>query len=463
MELVRVLTDLVIGRGGHLSRAENRLVMSPERAFNVNDEHGRFLAQRLERQARLEAGAGTNVVEVRELQRRHDEDRAAWRRREDEMAARILEMQNQLEDMRLQQQQQMQQQVPQPQQLPPPQPPPPIPPPQQQVQPPPPQQLQPPPPQQPQQPQMMPPPFNPFFPPPPLFNIYPPAVQQPRNQGPPVGAPADWHLPQPPQVPRQRNLTTPVGARTPRGFTPRRRAHGDDDDQDEQQFDRIDRRGLKLKTFKGKDIEAWKSLFEDFATQFRWTPLEKKLHLKANVDDSIRHMFTGMDPETTAEEMMARLVSRYGVNMTSTEVENKLLNIERKPGEDLYSLADRVRSLAHRAQFIDVKRNILMRQTFFTALRGNSELQHFVNRYDDPARPDINNTLDIAIEWERRHGTATKTEKVRQVNASSDGWTDLTQPESEDDTDESDIINKISYVPIKEMKTENERQTGTTE
>ena len=230
------------------------------------------------------------------------------------------------------------------------------------------------------------------------------------------------------------------------------------DDEWDQPFDRIDRRGLKLKTFKGKDIEAWKSLFEDFATQFRWSPLEKKLHLKANVDDSIRHMFTGLDPETTAEEMMVRLVSRYGVNMTSTEVENKLLGIERKSGEDLYSLADRVRSLAHRAHFTDQKRGVLMRQTFFTALRGNSEMQHFVNRYDNPNRPDINNTLDIAIEWERRHGTATKSEKVRQVNAYSDTWTDSTQPESDDDSIQDENINKISYLPVKEMATEDARK-----
>ena len=268
-----------------------------------------------------------------------------------------------------------------------------------------------------------------------------------------MGTPADWHLPPPPQVPRQQNMETPVGARTPRGFTPRRRNQIDDEDH----YERIDRRGLKLKTFKGKDVEAWKSLFEDFAVQFRWTPLEKKLHLKANVDDSIRHMFTGLDPETTAEEMMVRLVNRYGVNMTSTEVENKLLSIERKSGEDLYSLADRVRNLAHRAHFTEQKRNVLMRQTFFTALRGNTEMQHFVNRYDEPDRPDINNTLDIAIEWERRHGTASKSEKVRQVNAHSDSCTEPTQTESGGE-DDADVINKISYVPVKEMATEDARK-----
>ena len=168
-------------------------------------------------------------------------------------------------------------------------------------------------------------------------------------------------------------------------------------------------------------------------------------------------MFTGLDPETTAEEMMVRLVNRYGVNMTATEVENKLLGIERKPGEDLYSLADRVRALAHRAHFTERKRNVLMRQTFFTALRGNSELQHFVNRYDEPDRPDINNTLDIAIEWERRHGTSTRSERVRQVNAYSDSYTDRTRTDSDGEANDVHTINKINYVPVKEMTTEGER------
>ena len=448
----------VFGRGGYMSRSENRLVQSPNRAFNLNDDHGRFLAQRLERQGRLEAGRGENQQELRDLQRRYNEDREGWRRQQDDMMARMQQLQQQLDDMRLQQQQpqpQPQQQPPaqaQPQQAQPPQNqlnvpiqpvPPPVPP---QVPPPnvPPPMVPPP---------AGPPPFNPFLLPPPNL-INPPMFQQQVFQGPRVGTPADWNLP-PPAVQRQARMITPVGGRTPIGFTPAQRNF---DGGRYGQEERMDRRSLKLRTFKGKDVEAWKSLFEDFAEQFGWTPQEKKLQLKANVDDSIRNMFTGLDPETTAEEMMVRLVNRYGVNMTATEVENKLLGIERKPGEDLYSLADRVRTLAHRAHFIEQKRNVLMRQAFFTALRGNSELQHFVNRYDEPGRPDINNTLDIAIEWERRHGTSTKSERVRQVNAYSSSYTDLTRSESEGEASDGDIINKINYMPVREMTTEEGRK-----
>ena len=435
------------GRGGYMSQGEMRRVASPERAFNLNDEHGRFLAQRLERQARLEGGRGRdNLVDVNELRRRHDEDRAGWRRERDEMVGQMRELREQLDAMRLQQQQPPQ--VPdqqQPQQAPQP--------PQNQL------NIPPPPPQPPRPPPVPPMPaeYNPFMvPPQPVMNVPPVPPPLPPRMGPGhVGNPGEWDLPPPHLVPPQRQVATPVGARTPQGFTPQRQGNADGG---QARDERIDRRNLKLRIFKGKDIEAWKSLFEDFAEQFRWTQREKKLQLKANVEDWIRNMLTGMDPETTAEEMMTRLVNRFGVNLTATEVENKLISIERKSGEDLYSLADRVRNLAHRANFVPQKRNVLMRNSFFTALRGNSEMQHFVNRYDDPARPDINNTLDLAIEWERRHGTSTKNERVRQVNAYSDGCTDVTRTDSEGETIDSETINKISYVPVREMKTDSERK-----
>jgi hypothetical protein len=143
--------------------------------------------------------------------------------------------------------------------------------------------------------------------------------------------------------------------------------------------------------------------------------------------------------------------------MTATEVENKLLTIERKSGEDLYSLADRVRNLANRAHMTEHKKKAVMRQAFFTALRGNSELQHWVNRYDDPDRPDMNLTLDLAIEWEHQHGTVYKGEKVRQVEAFTDE-TDQLDETSGPDRSETESVNKIDYIPLKEMTTEEGRR-----
>ena len=141
--------------------------------------------------------------------------------------------------------------------------------------------------------------------------------------------------------------------------------------------------------------------------------------------------------------------------MTAAEVENKLLTVERKSEEDLYSLADRVRSLANRAHLPARKKQALMRQTFFTALRGNPEMQHWVNIYDDHENPDMNITLDLAIEWERQHGTVYKTENVRQVEVS---LTTATSRQSSDTADsDSEAVNKIGYIPIKKMTTEEGR------
>ena len=60
------------------------------------------------------------------------------------------------------------------------------------------------------------------------------------------------------------------------------------------------------------------------------------------------------------------------------------MTIERKSGEDLYTLADRVKNLANRAHIPGQRKQAIMRQSLFGALRGNPEMQHFINRSDPP-------------------------------------------------------------------------------
>ena len=313
------------GRGGFLNRIENRQLTSPRRAYQMPEDPGRFLARRLERMERIERledeRGNRDRQEVQELRRRHEEERANWQRQQDEIAQRMAQMQQQLDALRLAPPQQQQPNIP--------------------VQP-----VQPP--QVPQAPQLM----NPFnVPPPPLPNPvavrpYPPPPQFPQpeiqQQIPPqpqllhqnqlVQSPRNWQLQPPHGGPR---VATPVGPRTPM-------RHDVSDDEDQwgrnraNNRGRIDRRNLKLRTFKGKDVDAWKSLFDDFAEEFQWSEVEKRLQIKAHVDDWIRTMFTNMPPDTTAAEMMARLVNRFGVTLTSTEVENNLMTIERKSGDGLY-------------------------------------------------------------------------------------------------------------------------------
>ena len=430
----RMETDLV-GRGSFISRVEGRLVTSPRRAFNLNDDHGRYLNDRLARVEQAEVNRErAQQDELRDMERRHRDERDRWRRRQEESDRQIQQLQQQFAAMQAVQQQQ-------------------------QVQP----QMQAPVPMQMQAPVQQ------LVTPPQVQPVVAPVLAQPQLQqqqqvdmwgaqafGQPMfnpqQPPPGWQVHQlPPPVQR---MATPAGGRTP----------GRMNQTDEEIWDRqsrqgqpryMDRRDLKLRIFKGKDVESWKSLYEDFAEQFDWTPAEKKLQLKAHVEDWIRSMFTGMPADTTAEEMMTRLVSRFGVNMTATEVENKLLTIERKSGEDLYTLADRVRNLANRAHMTQVKRRMVMRQAFFTALRGNSELQHWVNRYDNPDDPDMNLTLDLAIEWEHQHGTSFKSAKVHHTRDSEINSPDVTSTAvSDGESSEVESVNKIDYIPLKSMTSE---------
>jgi hypothetical protein len=221
-----------------------------------------------------------------------------------------------------------------------------------------------------------------------------------------------------------------------------------------QRRPQIDRRNLKLPKFKGKDVESWCSMVNDFAREFRWSEAEKRLHIKANLDDWIRSMFADRD-DFRADEMLHQLTMRFGVNMSHPEVHNELMQLTRKPGEDLYSLADRVRNLARRAHMPGFRRQQIMRKVFFGALRTNSELQHWVDRYDNIQNPDMNLTLNLALEWERQHGTKQRSEKVRNVEDSSDTTHPQSETSTNSNTEETDVsVNKIDYISIKDLNSE---------
>ena len=203
--------------------------------------------------------------------------------------------------------------------------------------------------------------------------------------------------------------------------------------------------------FKGQHVESFKSMWEDLGEAKRWSEEEKKLQLKAHVEDWIRPMFRHLGRETSAAEMMQMLVMRFGVNMTSAEVQNALLKIERKPNEDLYSLADRVRNMVARADFSLQKKKSLERHHFFTALRTNTELQHWVARYDNEEDPDIQLTLQLAVHWERQHGTQQKSDKVRNINTESDS----SIQQSSTETDATDTtVNNVKFIKIRDLQSE---------
>ena len=83
-------------------------------------------------------------------------------------------------------------------------------------------------------------------------------------------------------------------------------------------------------------------------------------------------------------------------------------------------------------------------------------MQHWVNMYDRAHKPDINVTLDLAIEWERQHGTVYQTAKVQQLESTDE----TSKSRLEADTSYSDVapVNKIGYVPVKSMTTDEGRR-----
>ena len=214
----------------------------------------------------------------------------------------------------------------------------------------------------------------------------------------------------------------------------------------------VDRRGLKLPKFKGKEVEAFRALYDDFKHTLRWTEPERKLHLQTACEDWIRPMFLDLEAGTTADDMMQMLISRFGKNWSVPDVTNALRKIERKPGEELHALADRVRSTAMKTQMPDVERRRVMRKTFFDALYTNSEMQHWVARYDDTVRPSMALTLDLALEWERAHGKASKTEKVRRIT--TQGAESREETETSDAETGTEQVNKIDYVKVKDLHSE---------
>ena len=107
---------------------------------------------------------------------------------------------------------------------------------------------------------------------------------------------------------------------------------------------------------------------------------------------------------------MSMLRTRYAQNLSVPQVYNELRRMIRKPGEDLYSLSERIQDVSRHAEMPEMKQRQLARDTFFTALQPNSELQHWVNKYDDVTVPNMLRTLELALQWERAHGTISETQ-----------------------------------------------------
>jgi hypothetical protein len=102
--------------------------------------------------------------------------------------------------------------------------------------------------------------------------------------------------------------------------------------------------------------------------------------------------------------MLKTLELRYGVSMSQATIDNQLAEMRRKPGESLHRLYDRVTALAQRADYSENERAFKQRYAFFQALRTDSDLQHYVGRWDKADPPNIDVTLAIAKQYEMSYG-----------------------------------------------------------
>ena len=446
----RVRANDLQGLGSFHTRSEGRVAVSPARAINTQTTNGRQLMERLERleqQERLRENQHADTI--RDLTRRHEDERRNWERR-------MQELQRQLQQTGIQMQQtpnpdgQAQAQAP----------------PQYQAY----RPLQINTQMGPDQGRIMTPrPPNPQDQQPVLDQqngeqVMDQVLQQQAMRTPPpnyqqIGGQNHVQMPQvPPYMyyPWFNNFHQNQPAvqqgnwRPPFFMGPGFQPQGDGNR-------RIDRKDLKLRLFKGTEVYSFKTMVDNLAQALEWSEREKKLQILTHLDDKIRPMFDRMGPDATSDEIMNSLIMRYGCTLTATEVQNRLREISRKSGEDLYSLADRVRQMASRAQMPEMKRKQLERDTFFSALQTNPELQHWVDRYDDVNVPDMSLTLQLAVQWEQQHGTEQKSSRVRRIDDTDSDMPESVTTTTPDSTDAESMISQVSrldFVRVNDFQTE---------
>ena len=248
---------------------------------------------------------------------------------------------------------------------------------------------------------------------------------------------------QPPPAGNQRRNVTPL--QTPGNRAGQR--------QDGRKY--VDLRSLKLDIFKGKDVESFRDLFERVSEQCGWSEAQRRLHLLIRLDSWIRNMFLDAGPDVTSDEMLHTLTLRFGVNLSQPDVYNRLRKIERKPNEDLYSLADRVQALVRRADIPHQKRRKLARDTFFAALADDTDLQHWVGTRDTGLEPDIYHTLSLATYWERMHGVQ-KRRRPERAHQVSDRTESTSAPATTEDEDE--LVNRLNSMRVNDMQSDDAKK-----
>ena len=215
------------------------------------------------------------------------------------------------------------------------------------------------------------------------------------------------------------------------------------------------RKHIKLPKFTGKNFHAFKSAFIRCAKLLKYDEEEAQTQLICCCNDSAQNYLSKLPVNTPVVQMLSALEFRYGANQSIPDVQNQLMEIRRKPHEDLFSLYDRIMSTVRKADLPEWKRGQLAREHFFLALRTNRKQQHFVARNDHVQPPNIDVTLALALQWEMDNGrdTASSGASIQQTG-------DTTETEGSEDTEISEQINKLTFHKTKHIKDPDLRKFG---
>ena len=237
----------------------------------------------------------------------------------------------------------------------------------------------------------------------------------------------------------------------PRG----RDRYRDDDDDWQPRRRHVDMKNLKIPKFNGKDFAGFKVAFVRCAKLLQWDEEQSQTQLLCVCEGAARNVIMTLPEGTSVVDMLHALELRYGINMSFANVDNKLVDIRRKPGESLHSLYDRVMALARRADYTPEERASKARFAFFQALRTDPQLQHYVGRKDIAHPPSIDLTLALALQYEMDYGRQDAGSTATSCNATS-------VRESDAPSEVSDVtdVNKLSYTSLKTIKDPTLRQLG---
>jgi hypothetical protein len=213
-----------------------------------------------------------------------------------------------------------------------------------------------------------------------------------------------------------------------------------------------DTKSIKVPKFNGKDFAAFRLAFTKCAKLLRWDEEIAQTQLICTCEGSARNMLMTLPEGASVVDMLNALELRYGVNMSYATVDNKLVDIRRKPGESLHDLYDRVTSLARRADYSARERASKERHAFFQALRTDSDLQHYVGRHDKTDPPSIDVTLALAVQYEMSYGRKDRSDSASAKQVTTSSCADTDPP--------AETVNRLQYSSLKHAKDPLIRQLG---